>query len=415
MKARHLLTVLTLSYVLLYGVSSFMEIQNVKARAEHVQNLMGTAADMALQQTQVSDDFFKFDTGYGTQEDTNEFMIRIVTNNQWEEQRLFEVAFPSASSKQQVFEAMFDTTEFRSWSNEVEAISAPKAYMNFVTGNGFRWYDVPKVAQIGTDLLHRTPAIPTISGAQASELYAKYKMDSYKREGTNTLGNPVDYYYTPLKVGLTYLDRELLGKMFQNNLDILMRSKYTDAASLAESTGIINTAFLGHTIDDSYLSGYDVINDGYVSLVKGQVGAGELLTAGSRLPDVEYKVIDIYDPANDDFLMMIFGPNKGAYVTKARYLYESDRDAGYRDPSTGLMPTKKEVVVAKVTFYADFVIPYTMPLLAEMRASHKNTAADVDKLASLYVHGETAPNALTNVAPSGNDYMEYTRFFVVLP
>ena len=64
MRMRNILTILLLNYLILNIVSAVVELWYVSDRAQYIQGMMMTAADMALEQTQATDDFFTSGGGY---------------------------------------------------------------------------------------------------------------------------------------------------------------------------------------------------------------------------------------------------------------------------------------------------------------------------------------------------------------
>ena len=63
-KAKNILVIFFINYAIIVVVSAFAELWFVADKAQEVQVLVSTAADMALEQTQATDDFFIKNRGY---------------------------------------------------------------------------------------------------------------------------------------------------------------------------------------------------------------------------------------------------------------------------------------------------------------------------------------------------------------
>ena len=65
LKARNIMIIFCLSYLCMVITSFFIESAALSKKASSIQTMIQTAADMALEQSQATDDFF-VDTGYYT-------------------------------------------------------------------------------------------------------------------------------------------------------------------------------------------------------------------------------------------------------------------------------------------------------------------------------------------------------------
>jgi hypothetical protein len=99
---------------------------------------------------------------------------------------------------------------------------------------------------------------------------------------------------------------------------------------------------------------------------------GAELFKGVR-PTIRYKVIDMFNPQNDELLSLAFGAKPDRNGSKAEYFQEISSDV--IDPMTNAPYTEKPIVVAEVTFYADVIIPFTSVSIREMRAKENSDSS----------------------------------------
>ena len=109
--------------------------------------------------------------------------------------------------------------------------------------------------------------------------------------------------------------------------------------------------------------------------------------------DIEYKVVDMYNYNNEDLLVYVFGSFKNGLPTKVDYL----RAIGSTNinPDTGLPYPERNIVIAKITFKADILVPYSTPIM---------------KFLSQYGRPESQ-----GFLDRGSNTFEYTTFFAVTP
>lgn len=416
LKAKNIIVLLVLNYCIMLGVSAVGELLFLADKAQHIQNLIRTAGDMALEQTQVTDDFFITSSNPATppykmsfpSSDGNGYKKLSMYNG------IYNKSETIASNREAIYKKLYDTADFKDFSKKLGAIRTPVRYWDSTESN-LVWYTVPRLAEMGTNILPdniNTKGVKyngaNVNSSIADKLFANYYMDNYKKQ--NGLS---EYYITPISLGVTYLNEDLLGTLFMNNLDLLMRTKYASNGinlnTEAGGNGIYKGSFYADTITDN-LSMYNPINDGKFTLLRGIKSTGgnsSVDTFVGTKPKIEYKVIDMYDSANDTILTSLFGAkkvdNSGInYSSKAAYLKALDK---YRlDPSTGSPYTSKPIVVAKVTFYADVIVPYTTPMILDFRKDDSGHYLDVERVGTSGVSGVV-----------GSDKISYTRYFAVTP
>ena len=214
------------------------------------------------------------------------------------------------------------------------------------------------------------------------------------------------YYTTPLSLGMTYLDADLLSYCFVNNMDLIMRSKYLkddETTSIKHfiyedaGVGLPTIGLADNRLSSNYESivkKYNIINDGLFAFVKGDYsnsyykqaveGANNITRTSSVT--IEYVSIDMFDSANDEILKQVFSAYKGqtetfaGYSSVAEYLHEMSTDI---DVATGAKPEHKYIIVAKIDFYADVIVPYTTPLFKDFSAKYRD-----DGVSPVYENGE---------------------------
>ena len=295
------------------------------------------------------------------------------------------------------------------------------------THDGFAWYKIPTVSQVGlnvTGINNNTASVTNAGGvfvseSLAMELFSNYHYDTHKRIGYNESGQ-VDYYVTPISTGITYLNEDVLNTLFINNMDLLMRAKYSkegwDLNTEKGGNGVLKGETYSSLITDSGVSAFNPINNGSFTFIRGPIRAvyNGVTTYKGVVPKIRYKVIDMYDSSNDNILVMLFGANKtakndlgvvtGVFSSKADYLKFLDKDI--LDPATGLPYDEKLIVVAEVTFYADILVPYSTMVMREFRGTMDggtNNYLDIK-------HKSTGV-----VGATGNDCFSYTTYFAVTP
>lgn len=405
MRLRNIIIILVINYLCLLVVSGFMESNSLATKAKNLQMLIRTAADMALEQSQVVDDFLS----YGGR-DTYTIKMPSSNGSGFVETDLFEGVFGITSrvdsNKERIFSSLYNNNDFKMLSLRLEPIEKPVRYWN-LSRNGFSWYYIPTISMMGTDILpsgRATKGIKDMYGnyvpeSFASEIFQIYGLDSH----VHTSGGR-EYYNTPINLGITYLNEHLLGTLFMNNLDLLMRQKYNSNLNTADGgDGILE----GETFSD-YIRGdldeYNPINNGEFTILRGQQNPNVVSVKSfpGVKPLVLYKVIDMYDSRNDAILIDLFGPRKGSFSSKAEYLKDLDRHV--LNPVTMRPYETKPFVVAKATFYVDVIVPYFSVVMRELRSNVVEGSTNFIDL---------VPEDPEGVA--GTRRISYTRYFAVSP
>lgn len=400
MKARNIMLILILNYLLIIVFSAFVEFLFIDIKAQNLQLMLRTAGDMALEQVQATDDFFKPGEGYMLSEQgvgNVQYSVQVPYNGGSGYKRVsaFE-AITEKTSKDDIFEYMYikDNTnksrlqEYISNNQKVLSLEVSGGYWHETFSDNYgsdavQWYKIPRVAQMGLEatggLAFRgysqigTP-IPT---QYLQGFFEMYDLNNSKKIAYQSNGSIVEYYMTPISLGITYLDEEMLRYYYMNNMELLMRSKYvkngidinTEAGGAGVYKGTIYSDLVYNDMDI-----YNPINNGYFTLLRGEEKIDPITGAKLYLgvkPEIRYKVIDIFDNRNDEILSFLFGATADFGGSKSAYFRDISSDT--YDPMTGLPYTTKPIVVAEVTFYADVIIPYETIGLREMRGKANNS------------------------------------------
>lgn len=424
---KNVIIIAILNYLLIIVVCAFSEFFFVADTAQEVQTLVRTAADMALEQAQATDDFFVLGSSYNT-DSANGYNILMERNGDFEKVSMYEGIYGIdtnvAGNKELVFNKLYNTSDFKSVANKFGNIRSSVSYYNS-TRTGVNWYKLPKIAQVGLNVTGygsnitnvQSPSGAGVDSGVFNGIVSLYGFDKALRQGYDyTTGSVVDYFMTPISLGVTYVNSDLINQLFLNNMDLLMRAKYFRGGMSLSSEdggkGVYKGFTWQDTITDTSLDVYNPINNGKFTLVRGTTKADNngFKTFNGIEPKIEYKVIDMYDFNNDNILIMLFGANKTTdegrtFPTKAEYLEYLDKDT--LDPATGSPYQQKLISVAKVTFYADIIVPYTTLPIRDFRG---NMDSSDKNFLDVQHSGTTGVKGF-----SGNDCFSYTRYFAVAP
>lgn len=403
LKVRNILIIIAVNYAILFFLSVVLEITILNNRAKEVDSVIRISAKMALQQAQVVDENLAYNG-----RDSYKLTMSRTNGNGFEQVDLFDgvwgIPTGSEANAEAIFLKLYNNEEFKSLASTTTAVTKPIRYYN-ASKTGYAWYYMPTVAMMGTNILPSkvtTNGVKSVNGAYmssslAKEMFADYGVTSYKKTS-----NGETYYNTPISLGITYLNSSLVSDLFMNNLDLMMRRKYEENLNTPEGGNGVLEGTYADKITGS-IETLNPINNGVFTLLRGEKkgGNGQVATYKGVTPKIEYKTIDMYDSANDDILVNLFGANKGSYSSKAEYL--KSLDANVTNPVTNQAYKTKPIVVAKVTFYADVIVPYYSVMLREMRGAE---AGSNNFLNLVDEHQE---------GQKGSTRMEYTTYFAVTP
>ena len=411
LKARNIVIIFVLNYLAIVVISAFLELTVINSKARDVMETIRTAGDMSLEQTQAIDEYLSKSSSGGYQITTaskqgNGFIKSDVYS------AMLGIDTATTSGKEKVFDYLYNNNEFKMIAKRAGVMKTPVKYWDSPANNNFLWYYMPTVAAVGTEILPQDTVnnhlrVENSNGVKLTSDWSNAIMKAYGVDKAKKLSDGVEYYNTPLAYGVTYLNEDLLTRLFVNNMDMLMRYKYDENLNTAEGGNGVLEGDTYHTrISDTSRSTADdnnVINNGVFSFVRHKaIDTGSDTTAYEGVkPEIQYKVVDMYDASNDRLLKYLFGSNTEGFSTKAEYL--KSLDSSRINPVTNSPWTSKPIVVAKVTFYADVYVPYFSLIFRDFSSSignQDNNFIDIK-------------DAGTN--PDGSRRIAYTRFFAVTP
>ena len=198
------------------------------------------------------------------------------------------------------------------------------------------------------------------------------------------------FFYTPTSIGLTYVDPYVLNNLFRANMDLLMRSKYLENDVLVN--GYTSTPDFSYYPVDAYPTSWEnyVVNNGSLFYLRGQyiapTGAmGAVTTPGHYrgwggtvldIPQVEY----IYIPVTESNVGTL-DSDIGLRTLLTRAIDPTITFENLLTDSTEVevLPNGDrlyELVIAKVTFTADFMYPYQSASLRGMSRHFNDPTKD---------------------------------------
>lgn len=412
LKAKNIIIIFIVNYLVILLVCCFLEFILIGSKAQEIQIMMSTAADMALEQVQATDDFFITGKGYimdGDKLATNvsPYQMNVLgTNGKYKKVNIFE-AVTGKSTLSEIYSSIYSPNKIGDYIRENPNVLAVDFTAGWVDNgpiadgvpNKVNWFKIPVLAHLG-DTINQEEAkkIYNMDGTLVSntriisEIWDMYDLKG-SRKSTSLNDVATEYYLTPINVGITYINEDLLQAFFMNNLELLMRSKYTqrDNYNLNKEEngyGVLKTAFYPELVDTTTLSSQNPINNGSFTLLRGErMGSTDMSIEMFKgiTPKIEYVVIDMYDNKYNDILQLIFGSKttnigvdtdfKGKEITGKLLKDMNQSSIDLMKNVTGEYSDAfehKPIVVAKVTFYADFIVPYSTMSLREMRGRVEN-------------------------------------------
>lgn len=430
LKAKNIIIIFILNYLILLLLSSFLEAVFIGSKAQEVQLLMRTAADMALEQVQATDDFFTtgggyiMDTSTGTtlRTDVTPYQMKAPTiSGVYKDFNMFE-AVTGTNDIDQIFAKVYGngkvqkfiqdnpnvlTVDFTAGYSYTETIGDGTSIDDQLLTMRTDWYKIPNLANMGVAITGseiKTNSVFKMDGNLLADteilntLWTMYDLEKTAKE-MDLNGTDIKYYLTPISLGVTYINEELLQAFFMNNLELLMRSKYSnrDGYNLNDElngAGVFKGAFYSELTDTDSVKNLNPINNGSFTLLRGERLEGtdpEVTLYKGIMPKIEYVVIDSYDDGANDLLQQIYGAKFSKQSSNSMYadkpvtgsLLKSMNEEYINNMKSMTGTTKssiydhKPIVVAKVTFYANFVVPYSTPSIREMRG-RVNSSNTVD-------------------------------------
>lgn len=409
MKFYNILLVFLAYYIVLFVASIYMEVQSATSKAEEAYNTIRQAANVTLAQTQAVDDFLVH-----TNEESYKTLVPNDSGTDFEEMDMYKYLFGIDSQvegkKDEIFNKLFQEGQAQNDYNDLMSKSTEvKTPIRFLNQNNlFQWGYMPTSVFLGLDTFDFDKSklnITTEGGGDIGYQLSQTNYENYNLDNHTKTTDGVEFFNTPLSSGITFLNKEMTAKLFSANMDIIMRGQYRGKHNLNNpegGKGVLKGATYGTNVTNDGLDRYNPVNNGIFTYLKGEKDSESHSYFGIE-PDVEYKVFDMYDPQNDKIMERVFGAYKAGYSTKAEYL--KSLDAEKLNPVTNTPYRKKPIVVAKVTFYADVILPFYSVVF---RGIIDNTRSDGNTL------GITTDDTSTK-GEGGTRRISYTTFFAVAP
>lgn len=484
---KHIITMIILTYATSLILSGFVESLYMYEKVSQLNFIMRTAGDMALEQTQITDDFFKPNDSFVVKDrlaDANkqhkDFKIKVpnTTNTKFEEVNLYQeytgIDVTSANAKSAIYDRLYsaDGSAFKQEldKSDPEALKADKIkkiktpIININSAGGLDTIFIPTLAQMGiantgtykeqteddkrriTGHFGKYISSSDLHGMN-KELRKGYELDRVTKM-SELDGEDIDYYLTPLSLGITYLDKDLLQLLFINNVNLLMRAKYSDNMDRGGSDYIGRGILRGQTFADVVDNSAGRMDENYINngVISAEVGSpspghGKLRQGSSNRNErveIRYKVIDMYDNANERILKEVLGviPQKQMNdfrVSKYGDYYKA-LDLKDRQNGTTVTQLTKPIVVAEVKFKLNTIIPYSTLGMRELRAYSRPSAAGVKSrnllnidesqfntrnnyldMRPMQITGKSPTYQASGIPQDGPRLVEYTRLFAITP
>lgn len=484
MRIRNIFTTIIISYLLIMIISGAVDGVFLQEKARQVNYVIKTASDMALEQAQVTDDFFKAGEGFyiagalGAEHNPYTFMTFDADNETINYNDNIYQRYTGKTEKGEIYDYLFSAngSNFKDYINKVTPAKLEKLTTQYYIYNGatstMQKLEAPTLMQMGVEV-NSTPRVEgaktdtdigitgSLSGiigntgdgfALKNSTNAEgYEINSVSKLSYNhDTGEYENYFLTPLALGVTYLDPDLLQRLYINNVNLLMRAAYIE--EVTHPTGYVGRVEGGKGVlrGETYSQDLKIdptldrqaINNGQITAIIGDYDLATNMFQGpiNREAVVEYKVIDMYNNSNAEILKEVLGVipksefnkqgvavgNYGGYYRKIDTL-----NIG----TTGVQKTSKPMVVAKVTFKLDVIIPYSTPSMRELRmynpegeegvkarklfeydASHITPNNFIDlRPREITASYTSLDNITVGIPKDGVREVEYTTFFAVTP
>lgn len=449
LKPRYLLIWVIISFILLFGASWSIEMASMPTEATQLDTIVNIASDMALQGGQGIDDFFVNVKNVGgvdvvSTDDITEYKAGDANPLQiWVQDginkpsydcysNIFKVYNPTKAlfgnstpvdvAKSAIFDKLYNTDELREFAEHTMSVTIEIPYV--LNGSGkVQWVKVPKIALMGAKLVfgsdteYNSLLIKELGKGLYSSVDYVYGWSALSQNGyldsVNT-GTDGEYYLTPSKLGISYVNKDLVEFLYQNNLDLLMRAKYaTDEGGddIRRGNGLVESQFIPQNINvisninninrQVYepTGSADIINNGNFAICKSQ----------SNISSVEYMTIDIYNSDYDEIIEQLYSAGVdstgGVLGQPYKMTAEKLKEKSTKTDRDGNPLEHSYITVAKVTFTADIILPYKTGTFNIWRTSYDGGE---DNYADLVHNIEGRENGATE-----STKYEYTRYYCV--
>lgn len=444
LKPRYLLIWVVISFILLFCACWGIEMASIPSEASQLDTIINIASDMALQGGQGIDDFFVstntlddssssgsiVDYEVGTANPLQIWVQDSINDSSYTcYNNIFKVYKPTKSifhtgvtleeSKGSVFDVLYNTDNLREFAKNTIKVTIDIPYID---GDTIIWVTVPKIALMGSEMVFEDEDNYKSLISGLSDIYDTYSvaygwkaLEQNSYTVTEKTGYNGVYYLTPSKLGISYVNKDLVEFLYQNNIDLLMRAKFSTGDGgddIRVGNGLVDYQFVPQSdvvvsnienVNNSVTGGADVVNNGTFAICKSE----------SNVSKVEYMTIDLYDSQYDDIIEQLYGAGVdkietvGSSYFSTPYVMTAEKLKG-KSTATDINGNKLEhsyVTVAKVTFTADVIVPYKTGTFIVWRSVYDDSANNYDEL----VHKiEGRDSGMTE-----STKYEYTRYYCV--
>lgn len=462
-KPRYALIWVCVSLFVMYCISWVLEGAVLREEARTVQNLTVLASDMALQAGQGIDDFFATEdmpanvvsiNHRANMKDVNTMSIYVQERKgdgsyteydnllTWYLKRKGQTIAENTTLhmvKEKAFTYLYgqvlehtsiNSPEFKAFADKSCYCTTTIPYIYEDGGvQVTRWVTVPRVALIGCRRIWKNESEyrDTLLQTNATSETDIYSENSIVLGWGALMQNKYDvgvkdsvfgqYYLTPSKLGLSYINRDLVETLYQNNLDLLMRANLdnvSDGDGFAEShfnirSDAIKTGM--QTAEGAIDAEADIINNGVLTIRK----------SSSTISKIEYMVLDVFDANNNDMIEQIYGAAvdydsvsdtfSTPYIMTAQKLKAKSTVMTPAFRGTLIKPTHYYITVAKVTFTLDAVLQYKTGVFTTWRTENYDGGINFNDLVRKNESQSLEQMSVDKVSDSPK--YKYTRYYVV--
>ena len=311
--------------------------------------------------------------------------------------------------------------EFQKFATSRACIKCYTQIPYFYNGS-LRWVKVPRIALIGARCIWTDESAYKASLGPENGLYGGDIDIGWAALTENHYLNPDrggyfgKYFLTPSKVGVSYVSRDLVQALYQNNLDLLLRLKYHELATLDEHTGLVKDTWniqsnYVRMAKSTYGSVNNVVNNGLIAIN----------TDTSTITHIEYVTINLFKDTdlNNKLIEAVYGgvhDNSSTFSKTADLKLADAKLLKKLSPANFYVytlghwerqqPTYKNEIIAKVTFSTDVV-------LSHKTAVFTNWCTTVDGHDGDNLNDIVVPEGIgTNTSTRSKKY-SYTRYYDV--
>lgn len=438
LKPRYILIIFIIFFVSITVAGFAIDQHFIRSAASDITSYVQTAADCALEAVTLSDEFFtntaqngyssaigSLGGGEAAASRDNKLLVDIGDGKGLVAKNPFQLTY-NTNNVTNTYAAMFaNNTRFMSWAKNIFNVqmTSPEVWV----ASGTKKAKIPELCTMGTKMfankikdftsdLYGTLACQGMTQGSSSlqdtfvyNMLEPYDYWEYRRETSisGTSGKHLVYFLTPVSLGYTYIDKYTLDILFRANLDLLMRAKYINNGKLSSAySAVIDQTYY----PDSTEIGSDwtntVVNNGQFYYVRGKLqkssksdACGAYAYNFGTQPDIQYVYITL-TPQDRNYLINKTACSSSLWLTNNNINKINNTLAQAINPTVTLQSLAKnytgtgnyDIVLAKVTFYAEFIIPYqTSP----MRGMAEHFGCETSNAGAKAKYSESDLNCIT--------------------